>query len=52
MLLEGSYLNDLEKVVETFRIIRRKMIRENEIGVRNKIDHVFQSYNLIANTIY
>lgn len=41
MLLEGSYLNDLEKVVETFRIIRRKMIRDNEIGVSNKSDYEF-----------
>lgn len=35
MLLEGSYLNDVEKVVESFRIIRRNMIRQGEIEVRS-----------------
>eukprot|EP00596_Hydrurales_sp_CCMP1899_P000449 CAMPEP_0119035914 /NCGR_PEP_ID=MMETSP1177-20130426/3193_1 /TAXON_ID=2985 /ORGANISM="Ochromonas sp, Strain CCMP1899" /LENGTH=557 /DNA_ID=CAMNT_0006994831 /DNA_START=120 /DNA_END=1790 /DNA_ORIENTATION=- len=37
MLLEGSYLNDLEKVVEAFRMIRRKMIRDNEIGINDRV---------------
>jgi hypothetical protein len=34
MLLEGSYLADVEKVVESFRLIRRDMIRGGEINVR------------------
>lgn len=34
MLLEGSYLGDVEKVVESFRLIRRDMIRGGEINVR------------------
>ena len=33
MLLEGSYLGDVEKVVESFRLIRREMIREGQIDV-------------------
>lgn len=33
MLLEGSYLADVEKVVESFRLIRRDMIRGGEINV-------------------
>ena len=36
MLLEGSYLGDVEKVVESFRLIRRDMIRGGEINVRAK----------------
>lgn len=33
MLLEGSYLGDVEKVLESFRLIRREMIRGGEINV-------------------
>ena len=33
MLLDGSYVKDVEKVLEAFKIVRRRMIREGEIEV-------------------
>ena len=38
MLLEGSYLGDVEKVVESFRLIRRDMIRGGEINVKAHLE--------------
>ena len=43
MLLEGSYLSDVEKVVESFRLIRRDMIRGGEINVSNNY-HFFYHF--------
>ena len=43
MLLEGSYLADVEKVVESFRLIRRDMIRGGEINVRENFRFQHQS---------
>lgn len=39
MLLEGSYLGDVEKVLESFRLIRREMIRGGEINVSTSTLH-------------
>jgi superfamily II DNA/RNA helicase len=36
MLLEGSYLSDVEKVLEAFRLTRREQIRSGEIGINDK----------------
>jgi hypothetical protein len=33
MLLEGSYLKDVEKIVDTFRLVRREMIHDGVINV-------------------
>ncbi len=35
MLLSGSYIIDIEKILDGFKLIRRKMIAENLINVRN-----------------
>lgn len=37
MLLEGSYLNDVEKILEAFKVTRRAMIRNNEIAVHESV---------------
>jgi hypothetical protein len=37
MLLEGSYVNDIEKVLDAFKFIRRDMIRNGEIAVHEII---------------
>lgn len=37
MLLEGSYLPDVEKVLDAFKLIRRQMIREGEIQVHSTV---------------
>lgn len=34
MLLEGSYLKDVEKIIEAFRLIRREMINDGIVNVR------------------
>jgi hypothetical protein len=34
MLLDGSYLNDVEKALDAFKLTRREMIRQKEISVR------------------
>ena len=36
MLLEGSYLRDVEKVLDAFRLMRREQIRNGEIGINDK----------------
>ncbi len=36
MLLEGSYLNDVEKVLDAFRLTRRGQIKSGEIGINDK----------------
>lgn len=36
MLLEGSYLRDVEKVLEAFRLTRREQVRSGEIGMNDK----------------
>ena len=33
MLLEGSYLKDVEKIIDTFRLVRREMIHDGVINV-------------------
>ena len=43
MLLEGSYLSDVEKVVESFRLIRRDMIRGGEINVSDNYHYHFKT---------
>lgn len=37
MLLEGSYVNDIEKILDAFKFIRRGMIRNGEIAVHEMI---------------
>lgn len=37
MLLEGSYVNDIEKILDAFKLIRRDMIRNGEIAVHEII---------------
>lgn len=37
MLLEGSYVNDIEKILDAFKFIRRGMIRNGEIAVHEII---------------
>jgi hypothetical protein len=57
MLLEGSYLGDVEKVLESFRLIRREMIRGGEINVIKLIAfhcchaNDLSAFNLIFDTL-
>jgi hypothetical protein len=33
MLLDGSYLRDVEKVLDAFKVVRRRLIREGVMQV-------------------
>ena len=43
MVLEGSYQKEVEKVMDAFKIVRRRMIREGEIEI-----HTFTLQNLLV----
>jgi superfamily II DNA/RNA helicase len=40
MLLDGSYKKDVESVLEAFKLTRRRMIRENQLGINEKFPQV------------
>lgn len=47
MLLEGSYLGDVEKVLDAFKFIRREMIHEGEIEVHETVlQHILSAATL------
>lgn len=48
MLLEGSYLGDVEKVLESFRLIRREMIRGGEINVRKYEMYLLSTFVMVV----
>ena len=41
MLLEGSYLKDVEKIIDTFRLVRREMIHDGVINVSHNMCRQF-----------
>ena len=43
MLLDGGYKKDLEKILDAFKVTRRRMIKNNEITVNDKILQVILS---------
>jgi hypothetical protein len=37
MLLDGSYLRDVEKVLDAFKVVRRRLIREGVMQVWSSV---------------
>lgn len=35
MLLDGSYITDIEKILDAFKVIRRNMIKEQQLGLHD-----------------
>ncbi len=38
MLLDGSYLKDVEKILDALKVVRRGLIREGLVKVSNNFD--------------